>query len=177
MNKELNSYLLHLYTMELKDLPSDEVLLSFINNNENDIYNFIKQSMFPFNLNLSYNELKQWITDCINKIISLSSYHYSDNEINLYINYIYYTIIQNKISPESFNINSLINELEELLGPVYDKGSNCWYCQEQLRLILLHILNLNQEIFEKNIEKIKIHLFIAKKNVNAIKEFQKRKEC
>ena len=176
MEKELNSYLLHIYTMELKELPPDDIIQSFIQNDEDDIFRVIKNSMFPSNFSLSYDALKLWISNFIDSIIKLTSYSFTDIDRELYIYYLYYTIIQGKISPDFFNIDKLIEHIEDLLGPTFHKGTNDWYLQEQLRLILLHILNLNEDIFLKHIDKIKIHLFIAKKNINAIKDFQNRKE-
>ena len=94
MEKELNSYLLHIYTMELKELPPDDIIQPFIQNNEDDIFRIIENSMFPSNFSLSYDELKLWISNFIDSIIKLTSYSFTNIDRELYIYYLYYIIIQ-----------------------------------------------------------------------------------
>ena len=160
---DLKLYEFKYYTYKLsKEIP-DELIQNLFHSNpfETNILEVISQT----NINYQANEddLKEWIDYFIDLIVKNSQYEYSDIDIKIYKEYVYYFIIGPRLTIESPYLHQYIHSILDILNYPTQPFTGAEYCKENLRLILLKICNFNQELFSQYIDIVWENIQIAKK--------------
>lgn len=159
----LKLYEFKCYTYKLsKEIP-DELIQNLFHSNpfETNILEVISQANFNYQAN--EDDIKEWADYFIDLIVKNSQYEYSDTDIKIYKEYVYFFIISTQITIESPYLYQYIHSILDILNYPTQPFTGAEYCKEKLRLILLKICNLSQDLFSQYIDIIWENLQIAKK--------------
>lgn len=183
----LNFFDLRLQTSVLSTNISNDLILSILNDNQFQKYNYdygilyIIDVIFPTTEiaieGKSLNEIENWCHNFINQLSTLSLYQYTNEDLLIFEKLLLY-----KILLESMDLNlrdeirsvheQYFDDIKSILNLSINEDNSVWLAQNKLRILCFRLFRNLLNFIQKNITFFTVQLEIAQENENKVKELE-----